>query len=199
MAEIPPKPLVLVADDEESVRDLICRILRDVGWDAQAAADGRDALDKMAARRPDLLILDLMMPELDGWGVLDKLRGQDDAPPVLLHRDYHPVNLLWGQARVSGVVDWINACMGPPGVDVAHCRLNLALMYGMAAADAYLAAYQHHAPGYRHDFYWDVDDALSAPLHVLPYVPWSEFGLTELTREILQSRLEAFVQAAVSR
>jgi DNA-binding response OmpR family regulator len=84
MAEIPPKPLVLVADDESSVRDLVCRILRDVGWEVDSAVDGRDALDKMEKRRPHLLVLDLMMPELDGWGVLDKLRESDDAPPVLL-------------------------------------------------------------------------------------------------------------------
>jgi DNA-binding response OmpR family regulator len=84
MAEIPPKPLVLVADDEDSVRDLVCRVLRDVGWDVETAVDGRDALEKMAKRRPSLLILDLMMPELDGWGVLDRLREQAAPPPVLL-------------------------------------------------------------------------------------------------------------------
>jgi aminoglycoside phosphotransferase (APT) family kinase protein len=120
------------------------------------------------------------------------------APAVLLHRDYHPVNLLWEEERISGVVDWINACMGPRDVDVAHCRLNLALMYGMDAADAFLDTYRHYVPGYRHDPYWDVDDAMSAPFHVLPYAPWAEFGLTGLTAEILQRRLEDFVQAALA-
>ncbi|MGE0624453.1 MAG: phosphotransferase family protein [Pseudomonadales bacterium] len=122
-----------------------------------------------------------------------------DAPRVFLHRDYHPANLLWVDGRISGVVDWINACMGPRGVDVAHCRLNLALMYGQPAADAFLQCYAGHVPGYEHDPFWDVDDALGFGPDVQPYPPWAEFGLTGLTTEVIRSRLEAFVQAAVSR
>jgi len=124
--------------------------------------------------------------------------ARPSAETALLHRDFHPVNLLWERERISGVVDWINACMGPPGVDVAHCRLNLALMHGMEAADAFLDAYRQLVPGYEHHQFWDVDDALSAPLHVLPYAPWADLGLTGLSAEILQSRLEAFIRAAVS-
>jgi aminoglycoside phosphotransferase (APT) family kinase protein len=62
-----------------------------------------------------------------------------DPERCFLHRDYHPVNVLWQGQVISGVVDWVNACMGPPGVDVAHCRLNLVLMYGLAVADRFLA------------------------------------------------------------
>jgi len=134
------------------------------------------------------------------WTAAQRVVAADpDAPVVLLHRDYRPVNLLWEAERISGVVDWINACMGPRGVDVAHCRLNLALMYGMDEACAFLEAYQRHVPGYEHNPFWDVDDALSAPLDALSYAPWSAFGLTGLTSEVLQHRLEAFVAAAVSR
>jgi CheY-like chemotaxis protein len=50
----------------------------------ESAIDGKDALEKIAARRPDLIVLDLMMPELDGWGVVDALRKQGGAPPVLM-------------------------------------------------------------------------------------------------------------------
>src|SRR5258707_1164666 len=63
------------------------------------------------------------------------LAGPPPAPAVFIHRDYHPLNVLWQAGAISGVVDWINACRGPAGVDVAHCRTNLAQMYGPAAAD----------------------------------------------------------------
>ena len=48
-----------------------------------------------------------------------------DLPAVLLHRDFHPGNVLWRHGRVSGVVDWQGACAGPAAADVAHCRVNL--------------------------------------------------------------------------
>jgi hypothetical protein len=51
-----------------------------------------------------------------------------DLPAVLLHRDFHPGNVLWHYGRVSGVVDWLGACSGPATADVAHCRVNLLTM-----------------------------------------------------------------------
>ena len=122
-----------------------------------------------------------------------------DYQPVFIHRDYHPLNVLWQGDRISGIVDWINACMGPSGIDVAHCRLNLAIMYGQPQAELFLHAYNAAMPGYEHDFYWDLEDALSALPDVKPYPPWAEFGLTGLTLELVRERLQAFVQAAVGR
>ena len=75
---------VLVADDEEDVRFLLSRLLGDVGYEVHLASDGLEALERIDAVRPDLLILDLMMPALDGWGVLEKLKGQAEAPLVVL-------------------------------------------------------------------------------------------------------------------
>ncbi len=89
--------------------------------------------------------------------------------------------------------------MGPRGVDVAHCRLNLALMYGQDEADAFLEAYRKHSPGYRHQAFWDVDDALSMLPEALPYPPWAELGLAGITTPLARARLEAFVVAALAR
>ncbi len=116
---------------------------------------------------------------------------------ALIHRDYHPTNVLWERGQVTGVVDWINACEGPASVDVAHCRLNLAIMYGPPAADAFLSAYGQHRPGFRHHAYWDIDDAFSALPDPKPYAPWSEFGLAPLQVDTVRERLEAFVAAAL--
>lgn len=67
------------------------------------------------------------------------------TPPsdrVFLHRDYHPGNVLWSGGEVTGIVDWVGGCAGPPEEDVAHCRANLAGVAGMAAADRFLAIWQ---------------------------------------------------------
>lgn len=85
MADPSSPARILVVDDEESVRNLICRILHDSGYDVGAAVDGKDALVKIAERRPNLIVLDLMMPEVDGWGVVDALRKLGaPTPPVLM-------------------------------------------------------------------------------------------------------------------
>jgi CheY-like chemotaxis protein len=84
MSEPQAPAKILVVDDEESVRSLICRILRDAGHDVEAAKDGREALSRVLERLPDLMVLDLMMPELDGWGVVDELHRQGRLPPVLM-------------------------------------------------------------------------------------------------------------------
>lgn len=63
---------------------LVCRILRDVGYEVDAASDGGEAIEKISQKKPDLLVLDLMMPGIDGWGVLEHLRKVPDAPPVVV-------------------------------------------------------------------------------------------------------------------
>jgi len=60
---------------------------------------------------------------------------------VLLHRDFHPGNVLWRRGTVSGMVDWQGACTGPAAADVAHCRVNL-LTFGIDAAEHFTALWQ---------------------------------------------------------
>jgi aminoglycoside phosphotransferase (APT) family kinase protein len=84
-----------------------------------------------------------------------------DAPlpagaPVLVHRDFHPGNVLWTVGAVTGVVDWVNASVGVREADIGYCRVNLAGVLGIAAADRFLALCD--APGY--DPYWDIVAAL---------------------------------------
>jgi CheY-like chemotaxis protein len=75
---------ILVVDDEEDVRVLVCRILRDVGYAVDSAGEGGEALAKIREQRFDLMILDLMMPGIDGWGVLGGLRQIPSPPPVVV-------------------------------------------------------------------------------------------------------------------
>ncbi len=66
------------------------------------------------------------------------------VPTVLVHRDFHPGNVLWRRGVVSGVIDWQGACTGPAVADVAHCRVNL-LTFGTDAAQRFTALWQQAA------------------------------------------------------
>ena len=76
--------------------------------------------------------------------------------PAFIHRDYHQGNTLWVAGRLSVIVDWTTASWGPPAVDVAHMRANLAMSFGVAAADEFLAAYRATAANNLHDPRWDL-------------------------------------------
>lgn len=73
------KPYILVVDDEQLVRDLLARALTEHGYETAAVGDGEAALAAIADRRPDLVLLDLMMPRLDGFDVLAALRSDPET------------------------------------------------------------------------------------------------------------------------
>jgi two-component system, OmpR family, response regulator MprA len=75
---------ILVVDDEPAVLDAVDRALRVQGYDTELAADGREALDALAAGAPDALVLDLLMPRVDGLEVCRRLRAAGDRTPVLV-------------------------------------------------------------------------------------------------------------------
>ncbi|KAB2877156.1 MAG: response regulator transcription factor [Burkholderiaceae bacterium] len=75
---------ILLAEDQADIRDLIALNLRHAGYDVTPVADGRAALDSQAERGSDLLILDLMMPGLDGLEVCKALRARGRATPILM-------------------------------------------------------------------------------------------------------------------
>ena len=77
---------VLIVDDDPDVRGLLAFTLSDHGFVVREAKDGVDALDELAAHPPDCMILDLMMPRLDGYSVLERRRADGLAPgmPVLV-------------------------------------------------------------------------------------------------------------------
>lgn len=65
---------ILVVDDEDDVRELVCRMLEQDGYEAVPAVGGREALERLDLLAPDLVITDVVMPEVDGFEVLLKLR-----------------------------------------------------------------------------------------------------------------------------
>ncbi len=84
---------ILIVDDEPMVRETIAQVLRDEGYTVEVADDGRDALIKLDAHRPDAVLLDLMMPGMNGRQFLTALRQErgDDALPVVVMTAVHGV------------------------------------------------------------------------------------------------------------
>jgi two-component system, OmpR family, response regulator ResD len=77
-------PTILIVDDEPMVRDVLTRYLEHEGFTVRTAEDGPEALELAASAAPDLVVLDLMLPGLDGLEVLRRLRERGPTPVVLL-------------------------------------------------------------------------------------------------------------------
>jgi two-component system response regulator MprA len=75
---------ILVADDDPALRDALRRALRLEGYEVDLAADGAEALDALAAAGPDLLVLDVAMPNVDGLEVARRLRTEGNRVPILM-------------------------------------------------------------------------------------------------------------------
>jgi DNA-binding response OmpR family regulator len=78
-----PEPVVLIVDDNPDILLLLETNLRRAGFGIVKAGDGEMALRAIQEDRPDVVLLDLMMPVLDGWGVLERLVGKA-APPIII-------------------------------------------------------------------------------------------------------------------
>jgi DNA-binding response OmpR family regulator len=92
---------ILVADDDADVRGLVAGLLERAGYRVIGAADGREALRLLYARRPALVVLDVTMPGLDGWQVLERIREVSDVPVLMLTaqgEELHRVRGLRGGA-----------------------------------------------------------------------------------------------------
>ena len=75
---------ILVVDDEPPMRALLRLFLEQNGFAVSEAGDGRAALERARAEQPDLILLDIMMPGLDGWQVCRRLREESDVPVIML-------------------------------------------------------------------------------------------------------------------
>lgn len=85
MSEISVSPLkVLIADDEANIRRILEMRLRIGGHQVILAENGQQALECFRQHEPDLVVLDVMMPELDGFAVLERIRAQSEVPVILL-------------------------------------------------------------------------------------------------------------------
>jgi DNA-binding response OmpR family regulator len=75
---------ILVCDDESDIRELLRELLGRTGYDVLEAADGQEALRTLYGSAPDLVLLDVSMPNLDGWATLERIRDVSDVPVIML-------------------------------------------------------------------------------------------------------------------
>src|SRR5216683_1405811 len=79
-------PQILVVEDDAAIRGLVSDVLRDDGYDVREATNGVEALEQLRYERPDLIVLDLMMPVMDGWAFVEECRRKrvcGDVPIVV--------------------------------------------------------------------------------------------------------------------
>ena len=79
-----PVRRVLVVDDEPAIRELLAMVCTYEGWDVRTAATGEAALSAVRADPPDVVLLDRMLPDLDGLTVLRRIHASSPAPPVIM-------------------------------------------------------------------------------------------------------------------
>lgn len=77
-------PYILVVDDEPSIGEVVSLYLARAGFEVKVAQDGRTAIDEMKRRLPDLVVLDLMLPGLDGFEITRRLRAAGNTPIIML-------------------------------------------------------------------------------------------------------------------
>jgi DNA-binding response OmpR family regulator len=99
---------ILLADDEEDIKTVVAMFLEAQGYKVTTAFDGLDALEKAEAEKPDLIILDIMMPLIDGFEVCRRLKGEETTaqiPILMLSAAAHAESVNKGLE--AGAVDYI--------------------------------------------------------------------------------------------
>jgi aminoglycoside phosphotransferase (APT) family kinase protein len=134
----------------------------------------------------------------DVWKEAFALVAEERAPAqtCFIHRDYQHFNMLWSRERLTGVVDWIEASIGPPEVDVGHCRLNLTVLFSADVADRFRDIYEAES-GHRVDAWGDVHALLSygpgwkqfLPIQIDGRAPFDANGMTGRMEEVLERSL----------
>lgn len=110
----PPKKVVCIEDEEEMI-DLVKLILKNKGFDVTGANGGREGLAAIARVQPDLVLLDLMMPDIDGWEVYRQMKANPrmkDIPVIILTAKAQSIDKVLG-LHIAKVQDYITKPFGP--------------------------------------------------------------------------------------
>ena len=124
VSEQPKK--ILVIEDDEDIRTVVATRLKRAGFDTTVAANGKDGLRRFYGDRPDLVLLDIAMPVMDGWQVLERLREVSDVPVLILTAAAQERDKLRGLR--SGADDYITK---PFSGEELLARVEVALRHGV--------------------------------------------------------------------
>src|SRR3982074_2988653 len=105
-------PRILVVEDDEAIRGLVTELLRDDGYDVAEATNGVEALESVGERRPDLIVLDLMMPIMNGWQFVEECHRQAvcDEVPIVVTSASHDLPRTAERLKSLGA----RTCLGKP-------------------------------------------------------------------------------------
>ncbi len=121
-----PGQYILVVDDDDDFREALGEVLADAGYPVVQASGGQAALDRVAEEVPGIILLDLKMPGIDGWGVMERLRADPKAAgiPILILSAYGfewEAELLGAQGyipkadvRMDGILERVRKAAGDP-------------------------------------------------------------------------------------
>ncbi len=120
-----PGQYILVVDDDDDFREALCEVLSEAGYPVEQAADGEQALARMTGEVPGIVLLDLKMPVLDGWGVVERMRKDPRTAhvPILILSAYGfewESDLLGAQGYVpksvgtEEILERLRRIAGPP-------------------------------------------------------------------------------------
>ncbi len=134
----PPRKVILIVDDEAPILRFLRAALGDAGFDAVEARSGADALKLAAARKPDVVLLDLGLPDMDGLKVLTELRRWTAAPVIVLSARGEESDKIAGLD--SGADDYLTK---PFGIEELLARVRVALRHAEAAGREPDPVYEH--------------------------------------------------------
>ena len=117
-------PTVLIVEDDAETRAALVRELTRRGYRVVEAPDGQTALDRWEARRPDVILLDLGLPDIDGLTIIGRIRREATTPIVILSGRYLEREKV--EALERGADDYVTK---PFGVDELHARLKVAVRH----------------------------------------------------------------------
>jgi aminoglycoside phosphotransferase (APT) family kinase protein len=180
--------------------------------------DPDDWLDQVAGMLPRIHAAQVDAPPAESWVDPDDLlipdwssddglwqaafelfhAGAPAGEQCFIHRDYQQFNLLWTGQELTGIVDWVSSSYGSPDIDVAHCRLNLTIVYSAELATRFLTRYEAVA-GRRVEPRWDIAGLLG-------YLPgWGSSLQRQAGRRLtldfagMHARVETTLRAALAR
>jgi CheY-like chemotaxis protein len=105
-------PQILVVEDDDAIRGLVSDVLRDDGYQVYEASNGAEGLEQVTRRTPDLIVLDLMMPIMDGWTFVEECRRKPgcEAIPIVVTSASHDLSRTAERLRSFGV----RTCLAKP-------------------------------------------------------------------------------------
>ena len=133
MSTDPHDVTVLVVEDDDAIRAYLSTVLHRGGFRVRTATDGEAAVRAFHAERPDIVLLDVWLPRLDGWGVLQRIREADEAVPIIMLTASEQTE----QAKVRGLMGGANDyVIKPVGAGELIARVQAQLRSRRVAASA---------------------------------------------------------------